>query len=161
MKIPKTVAKWMYRASLAGMAGGFVAPLYFIKERQETLESSPTYMGKIDIEEKVPIYEIGLAGCVPKSVGASVSEECVALRNAYDSSLEKLTNLKNNPEYISTMKRADTLESHAENSPYVGFLFVIPFLIGTEAYGRRKEEFAEKNPEIMKRSAELEKDIKR
>lgn len=142
MKIPKKVAAGMVIGSLAGMFGaGFAFPSYFHSKRVELLENSPAYMGLKEIEKKLPEYEQKLAACVSREKGASISDHCVELARNYDSLLNQQTNLKNNPEYLATMKKDATLESHQRNSFTFGFpLFVVTYIVGSVAFRNRNME---------------------
>lgn len=151
MKIPKTAAKWMRGVSLAAFLGGSAAPLYFFKESRETLENSPTYMGAKDIEKELFQYKSDIVTAAPRTNDDPL-EKCVELTNKYGALENKLTNLKNDPEYLATTKKAEILESHARKSPYVGFMFLIPFVAGGVAYRRRERE------EYYKELYELEKE---
>jgi len=162
MKIPKTAAKWItYGSLIAGPVTMFGGPLYFVNERQETLDNSPTYQGAEDIEKELLQYKSDIIAAAPRK-NAPASEQFMELTNKHDALESKLTNLKNDPEYIATVKKAETLESHAIKSSYAGLFFMATFLIGRAAYGRRsREEFIEKNPDYLKKLEELDKTIKR
>lgn len=165
MKIPKNVAKWTAIASAVGFISGPLVPSYFLGKREEVLKNSPAYTGAVDIEKQLPQYKKDLLQCVPRNKDSPVLgdslDKCVELANDHDKWESQLANLKKNPEYITTMQKADTLQLHAEYSTALSLLLVIPLTIGTIAYMRRKqEEFAEKNPEYLKKLKELQKTIK-
>lgn len=162
MKIPKTVAKWMTIGSLVGAPVTlFGGPVYFYNKKQEVLENSPTYMGAQDAEKQLLQYEKDIVKAAPRTNTDSV-DQCVELTKKHDDLEHKLTALKNTPEYIATVKKADSMESHGANSPYLGLLFLVAYLIGSRAYDNRmKEEFDEKNPDYRKKLEELDKTIKR
>lgn len=162
MKIPKTAAKWMTIGSLVGASVAFFGgPVYFYNKKEEVLENSPTYMGAQDLEKQLLQYKEDIIKVAPRTNTDSV-DKYVELTKKYDDLEHKLTALKNTPEYVATVKKAEVMESHGVKSPYLGLLLLVTYLIGSRAYNNRmKEEFDEKNPEYRKKLEELNKTIKR
>lgn len=141
MKIPKPVAKWMGIGSYVTTLGvSFSGNIYFTPKKEELLNNSPTVMGLRDVEEALPRYEKEISKCAPRSVDASPLENCVEMAKGYDVLQNQLTTLKNDPEYISTMKEADRLGWYAEKTSYYGLVLLIPAVIGFTAYSRRRRE---------------------
>lgn len=150
MKIPKKVAEWIFKGSVVGLFGTPpVAMYYFGNERVELLNNFPQYAEVKDLEEKLPQYEKDLLGCAPRSYFAPVSQDCVTSAVQYDALQSQLSTIKSDPEYIATLKKADTLEQHSLYVPLAGLLFAIPGLIGLFAHDRRKRE---ENKEESQRS---------
>lgn len=155
MEIPKNIAKLMAFGSVAVLIGTpFTIVPYFVNKQEELLNNSPEYLGVKGFEEELPKYEKELVRCVPRSEDVSALEKCVELANKYDAGVVKLTNLKNSPGYISTVEKADRLNSQALYSLYGSLLFFVPYIIGLAEWRRRRREEEQKSAEESKPKGE-------